>query len=279
MTTEKHFGLLDFDSNKKQSRIHTESSPQPVLRLVVVNDETDALFGLPRRYDQSTSGLVSSTGTSPSLSRSSAIEVDSAIRSFLESALRRYPMVVPARSAYSVCWEGVRDLRYLRSDSMVETLPDSNVLTIPFCHLLNGKDPYHDEMDRDERKKLRKRRLRLLIGEIGSQKSLAEILGCEPNYISQLLRPEKPFTADKAREIEQKTRKPEGWLETTDEEGLVERPTEWPFNFDRALWDRLRPDQKYKIEESFLHLVLGASLQEAASTHRRPKPMPAKSLK
>src|SRR5689334_1783259 len=102
---------------------------QARLRLIINPDFADD----PLKYAQSTSGRTDSTGTWPPLSRSSAIAVDSAIRSFVESAFRRYPTVVPQREAYDSCSSRSRELRYLRSggnDSMSRTLPYSKETSI-----------------------------------------------------------------------------------------------------------------------------------------------------
>jgi hypothetical protein len=238
---------------------------QPQLRLVVSKDE-------PRRYAQSTSGRMSSTGTAPPLSRSSAIAVDSAIRSFVDSAFRKYPTEVPQRAAYE-SWESrSSELRYDRSDSIGRTLPYSNVLAIPFVHLPQQQPTYHREMDREKLKKLRKARLALLVEELGSQVALANLLGSEENYISQLLSPSKSFGEQTARKIEAAARKPSGWLDTTEVVSPSARQ-EWPFSFDRAFWDRLHPSQQAEIEAAFQKMVLGASVQELAI--KRPKRKPA----
>jgi hypothetical protein len=115
----------------------------------------------------------------------------------------------------------------------------------------------------------RKRRLRLLIGQYGSQKALAEVCGFESdNYLSQLLTPSKPFGEKVARKIERAARKPEKWLDADD---AVDKtpPSPWPFGFDRALWDRLPPAKQRELENTFQQLILGASVQEAAAPSRK----------
>lgn len=233
---------------------------QARLRLAWINpDFTDD----PRRYAQSTSGRMDSTGTSPPLSRSSAMAVDSAIRSFVESAFRKYPTVVPQRAAYDSWSSRSRELRYLRSggeDSMRFTLPYGKESAISFGHLPPEGHSYHGRMSLSD---IRRRRLRLLISEFGSQKELA--IACSfqsDNYISQLLKPGKSFGEKAAHRIEDGAKKPRGWLdkdETTD----TAPPTIWPFSFDRTLWDRLPAHRKRILEESFLTSILGASVQEA----------------
>lgn len=118
----------------------------------------------------------------------------------------------------------------------------------------------------------RRRRLRLLISQYGSQKAVADACGFESdNYISQLLTPSKPFGEKAARKIEAGTRKPEKWLDSDDAMDNT-APTQWPFGFDRTLWDRLPPSKKLELENTFQQLILGASVQEAAapSSKRRP---------
>lgn len=122
--------------------------------------------------------------------------------------------------------------------------------------------------DRETRRTIRVSRLRVLIREAGGQKDLAKALDVEPNYISQLKSGKKSFGEEVARSIEGKLKKPLGWL---DGEGSIdaERPTEWPFSFDRSLWDRLPMTQKAELEASFQKLILGASVQEAAAPSKR----------
>jgi hypothetical protein len=119
---------------------------------------------------------------------------------------------------------------------------------------------------------IRRRRLKLLIEQFGSQKALADACGFESdNYLSQLLKPKKSFGERAARRIEAGARKPEKWL---DDPGEVDStpPATWPFGFDRTLWDRLPPPKKRELENAFQQLVLGASVQEAAAP---PKKRPA----
>ena len=111
---------------------------QPHLRVVTL----EGRFELPRRYAQSTSGRVSSTGTAPPLSRSRAIDSPSRKRSLVDSALRKYPTEVPHRLAKRSCSDGSRELRYVRSDSIPDTLPMGKVLSIPSGHLPIGKADY-----------------------------------------------------------------------------------------------------------------------------------------
>lgn len=255
-STEKKAGIVCAKKNTNH----------PALRLVVSRDD---LPDVPRKYDQSTSGRVSSTGTAPELSRSNAIAVDSAIRSFVDKAFRRYPSEVPQRPAYASCASRSSELRYDLSDSILRTLPDSNLLAIPFVHLPGVAAPYYHCMDRDELKRVRKRRLALLVEEFGSQVALAKTLNSEPNLISQLLtNPRKSFGEKVARNIESKCRKPRGWLDT-DEEAPTPPPTDWPFSFDRSHWDRLAPEQQTEIESALKKLILGAGVQEFAV--KRPK--------
>lgn len=115
----------------------------------------------------------------------------------------------------------------------------------------------------------RRRRLRLLIAQYGTQKKLAEICGFESdNYLSQLLTPNKPFGEKVARKIEAAARKPDKWLDMPEDADLSP-PTSWPFGFDRTLWDRLPPAKQRELENTFQQLILGASVQEAAAPQKR----------
>jgi hypothetical protein len=239
---------------------------QASLRLAWVNRD---LPDVPRRYAQSTSGRMDSTDTAPPLSRSSAIAVDSAIRSFVDKAFRRYPTVVPQRAAYAACSSKSRELRYLRSgctDSMPPTLPYGKESAIPFGPLPFRPDSYDDSVSLQD---VRRRRLRLLINQYGSQKHLAIACGYDSdNYISQLLSGKKSFGEKAARRIEESTKKPKGWLDS-DEDMDSSPPPIWPFGFDRTLWDRLPASRQRALEDTFLTMILGASVQEAAGPPAR----------
>lgn len=118
---------------------------------------------------------------------------------------------------------------------------------------------------------VRRRRLRLLIQEWGTQAALSEACGyTSDNYLSQLLKPGKPFAEKAARRIEKGGKKPQGWLDIdSDVDSAPVAP--WPFGFDRGLWDRLPPPKKNEVENSLLQLILGASVQEATAPSRKRK--------
>lgn len=152
------------------------------------------------------------------------------------------------------------------SSDMEGTLPDSKVLSIPFGHSIAVRRSYDERMSLADN---RRRRLKLLIDQFGSQKALAEACGFESdNYLSQLLTTKKPFGEKAARRIEAGARKPEKWL---DSDELVDAapPMSWPFGFDRTLWDRLPPSKQRELENTFQQLILGASVQEAAAPVRK----------
>jgi hypothetical protein len=240
----------------------TENKNQARFRVV----RADGKLELPRRYAQSTSGRMCSHFTTPPLSRSSAMAVDSAIRSLAEIAFRRYPTEVSQRPAKAACSCGLRELRYLRSDSMDTVLRNSNDCAIPFVHLLSGNAPYDREMDIQE---TRRARLRLLVKEFSTQTALAKQLDVEQNYISRLLK-NGHFGEKTARKIETKANKPQGWLDgdIADQEPSL---PEWLSSVDPVLWGRLEPHQKREIDEAVAKLVLGASVQKAVTTPARRK--------
>jgi hypothetical protein len=247
-----------------------KTTNHPHLRVVTL----EGRFEVPRRYDQSTSGRTDSTGTRPPLSRSRAIAVDSAIRCLAEIALRRYPTVVPQRLAYDSWSSGDREFRYRRrtsaligsSQDISHTLPDSKVVPLVGGNSHSARRSHNLRMSLAD---IRKRRLRLLILEFGSQKVLSETCGFESdNYLSQLLSPKKPFGEKVARKIERAARKPEMWLDE-DSEADSSLPSAWPFGFDRTLWDRLPTPKKLELENTFQQLILGASVQEAAAPSRK----------
>lgn len=251
----------------KISGTRNKTQPAP-LRLVFSREDS---LDVPRKYDQSTSGRVSSTGTAPPLSLSNAITVDSAIRSFVESAFRRYPKEVPQRAAYASWSSRSKVLRYLLSDSIGQTLPDSNSLAIPFAHSSARPSNYDSPMDREELRRIRKIRLAELVAEFGTQTELAAKMDDEQNYISKLLSPNTPFGEKTARKIELAARKPQGWLDHLRDEEPVPT-TGWPFSFSRDFWDRLDPAQQREIDAAVQKMILGASIQDMAVKRPRRKP-------
>lgn len=258
------FPVLSGSGEKKPPSYGAEiKTHHPHLRLVEERDR----FADPLKYDQSTSGRTDSTGTTPPLSRSRAMAVDSAIRSLVDKALRRYPTVVPQRSAYDSCSSTSKELRYVRRTSDIShTLPDGKVVAIGSGYSLRATRSYDKRMSVSDN---RRKRLRLLIDQYGSQKALADACGFESdNYISQLLSSRKSFGEKTARKIEAATRKPDKWLDSGDDVDTAP-PMVWPFGFDRTLWDRLPPSKQRELENTFQQLILGASVQEAAAPPRR----------
>lgn len=263
--------------NKSTTIVDTRTKHQPVLRLVV---NLDPRFEVPRRYDQSTSGRMSSTGTTPPLSRSRAMAVDSAILSFVERALRKYPMDVSQRSAYASWASRSRELRYVRSDSIRQTLPDSNVLAIPFVHLRRSPSSQNEQVDKNEQRKeeqrrVRRRRLKELVKELGrgSRATLAGAIDAEPNYISQLVsdRLNKSFGEETARKLEVAAGKPKYWLDSAEPSAWKPQETDggWPFSFDRALWDGISPARRRELESTLHATLLGVSAIEAAAAQSK----------
>lgn len=146
------------------------------------------------------------------------------------------------------------------------TLPDSKVVPLVSGNSIRATRSQNERMSLAE---TRRKRLRLLISQYGSQKALAEACGFgSDNYLSQLLKPDKSFGEKTARNIERKAGKPDKWLDSGDELDTTP-PSVWPFGFDRTLWDRLPPLKKRELENTFQQLILGASVQEAAAPSRK----------
>lgn len=233
---------------------------QPHLRVVA---RTGDLLE-PRIYAQSTSGSIDSQRTTPSLSRSNEMTSRSPNCPPAESFLRMYPKEVLHRLAKARRSAGVMDLRYERSTSISPILPEGHNLSIPSEHLPCGNSRYADEMDVQD---IRKKRLRQLVQEYGTQTALAEKIGCEQNYISRALRNgkgAKGIGEDFAARAERATGKPEGWM------SRLEKPTaDWPFEFDRRHWDNLPADKRQDLERAFMHMVLGAEVDASLKGRRR----------
>jgi transcriptional regulator with XRE-family HTH domain len=129
-----------------------------------------------------------------------------------------------------------------------------NILSIPRGHLPSGNSLYADEMDVQE---TRRKRLRQLVDEYGTQTALADKLGIEQNYISRALSGRKRIMEDFAAKVEQATGKPTGWMSRLEKSG-----TDWPFEFDRRHWDGLPPEERRDLERNFMRMVLGAEAEQ-----------------
>lgn len=105
---------------------------------------------------------------------------------------------------------------------------------------------------------IRRKRLRQLIDEYGTQTALADKVGCEQNYISRAVGGKKKIKEDFAERLETATGKPAGWLSRLEKPGV-----DWPFEFDRKHWDALPPEEKSDLERSFMRLVLATEAEVA----------------
>lgn len=129
--------------------------------------------------------------------------------------------------------------------------------------------------EKDDLRLTRQRRLRILIQDMGTggRIKLANAIGVEPNYISQLTssRLKKPFGEDTARKLERAAGRPQYWLDTEDQAVWRERGGEWPFSFDRSLWDNLPAARRIEIESSLHATLLGMTAIEAASQQQKKR--------
>ena len=114
-------------------------------------------------------------------------------------------------------------------------------------------------------KEIRIRQLQKLLTEYKNQQDLADKVGVEQNYVSQLLSGKKPFGEKAARKIERGAGKPEKWLDHDEEERPVSA-SDWPFSFDRELWYRLSAVQRREIEAALTKMILGANIEQAATS-------------
>ena len=224
-------------------------------RLRVV--ESDGSEREPRRYSQSTSGRIDSHGIAPPLSRSSEITSPSPSFCLMDNALRKYPIVVPQRSANEACSSTESELRNERSSSMNEQLPTGNVLSIPRGNLPVGNNDYPVAMEGDEKILLtRQRRLMTLVKEVGGFADLARLIDKgagpqsfrDPSYINRAAKPgrhTKKITGDMARAIEKAAGKPPGWLDQAEDA----RP-DWPFSFPKDWYYELESDEQKLINDA-----------------------------
>lgn len=252
-----------------------EIENQARFRLVGANGD---LIDVPRRYPQSTSGRVSSTGTSPPLSRSSEIDVDSAIRCFVDMALRRYPTEVSQRAAKSSWADLSRELRYVRSASMPGSLLNSKIVSIPFGNLPSGNRGYDFRMDRKRLKELRFKNFDelMLRYENSPKRFCAETGYGSPTVISQLKNRQRAFGADMARELERVAGLEKYALES--ESGLdgknkairaYQEPANWPFSVSLSEFMALGGKTRGEIDETLTKLVIGAQAQHLLAKQRK----------
>lgn len=279
-------------TKRRRSHRYSRRTKNNQARLVLVagRDVEDL-----RRYSQSTSGRISSTGTLPPLSRSRAMANDSPISGRTDSAFRRYPIEVPHRLAKSACPAGSRLLRYSRSTSMPSALPAGNFKSIPRGHLPAGTDHYAASMGDSDFLSVvyanRRKRLAELLREFGNGKQSAladaieERLDKRPElkdrikafgnatYISRALKGPAEMTGGKniseeaAEALEQLFGKADGWMSRSDHD-VAQLP--WPFPFSRAKWDALDPEQRREASRHFeIHIdIISAS---TPATRRKPQ--------
>lgn len=123
-------------------------------------------------------------------------------------------------------------------------------------------------MDRNER---RRRRLEGLIKEAGSQKVLADLIGTDPNYISQIKNPKiRPsFGDDLAARLERAMGKPDGWMDQwLPEEGgyaAANRPPDW---FLLDMLSQLPPKVRKAIRDTIIENARELAQSRAA---KQPK--------
>lgn len=237
----------------------------PHLRLVVDNRE-------PRKYAQSTSGRVSSTGTAPELSRSSEMANDSRMRSLVESTLRRYPTDVPQRLAKPSCTSVSSELRYVRSDSMPRSLPLGNILSIPDGQLPRGKDLYNGRMDKDQIRTANF--LRILREQYRNSPKAFEIAtGYSANMVSQIKTGKKVVGEDRAVTLEKAMKLETGTLERPNAADIASpRSTQprvsWPLSVPLADFEALNPRLQRELDEAFTRMVVGAQSQDLLSKQK-----------
>lgn len=127
--------------------------------------------------------------------------------------------------------------------------------------------------ENNELRELRRRRLRELLKELGrgGRSKLANAIDSEANYISQLAshNQAKAFGEDIARRLERAAGKPKYWLDSEQQADWQERSEEWPFGFDRSLWDNLPQARKMEIEANLHATLLGMTAIEAATKQQK----------
>jgi hypothetical protein len=224
--------------------------------------------------------------TAPPLSSSNLIASDSPNRlplglglSESDKTLRMYDKDVPQRAANASCSSvEPRDLRYDLSASITPRLPAGNAKSIPEAHLPFGKGAYPFAPMDENLNEIRRRRLLLLIEEVGTQAKLASKISAkrknkkpvDPSYISRMVsEPGSPgrkrISTDMAREIEDAVGKDIGWLDH--DESKVQKRTKfdpnWPFTIPRETIESMSDDVRGEIDREFTKLVVAALMKRA----------------
>jgi hypothetical protein len=247
------------------------SADQARLRLTLF---VDGELWVPRRYAQSTSGRQTSHRTTPLLSRSKLITSDSPKRPPVDSFFRMYPIVVPQRVANESCSAGDSELRKVRrakcgSVSVMgkNHLPAGNVVSSQTGNLPAPPREYACRMpskqhEKDRVSAIRRRKLRELVDECGSQAALAQklssshlrVLG-DTSYLSRALSGKsranggKNITGDTAAEIERIMGKSPGWMSRDDDEP--------PLSVEQSTWDQLDPSERDALQRTMHAMITG----------------------
>lgn len=226
----------------------------------------DDFLDAPRRYAQSTSGRVSSTGTEPPLSRSSEMASPSRMRSLVDKTFRRYPREVSQRLAKESCSGVSRELRYLRSDSIPPILPRGKLSSIPYGYLPDGTGPYNGRVTKDELRTANF--LRILREKYGNSPKAFEIeTGYSANMVSQIKTGKKIVGEDRAATLEQLMKLETGTLERALAENVFTSRANaarvsWPLSVPLADFEALSPRLQRELDEAFTRMVLGAQAQD-----------------
>lgn len=241
--------------------------------LRVVRDGDD-----PRMYFQSTSGRSDSHLTVPPDSRSKEMTSDSPNLWPVDKTFRIYPSDVSQRAANASCSSDPSELMYALSSSMMESLPNGKVLSIPFGNLPFGIDRYDPSMDRKALKELRFKNFDELMRRFdGSPTKFCEETGYNsPTTISQLKTRKKAFGGDLARDLEKAARLEPYALESQtgiDGKHLKpgKQPAEWPFSIPlQAILD-LNGRSVRDIDAALVKLVVGAQAQEMLEKQQKTR--------
>lgn len=95
----------------------------------------------------------------------------------------------------------------------------------------------------------------------GRQRQLAEVVGCDPTYISRLINGYKQLGEGLAREFERKLGKPRYWFDRDESclsPGEREAPQVkgWPFKrFSQEQIEGLHPDDQEEIESAVVGML------------------------
>lgn len=187
-----------------------------------------------------------------------------------------YPTEVPHRLAKKSCSGTSRELRYVRSASISDSLLGSKILSIPVRTLPIGNRRYNPRMDFDD--PLDPVRTANFLDILrtehgGSPKKFEVATGYPANMVSQIKNGHKFVGNTLARKLEKLMKKERGVLDSqTDaqiKKSQIAAMAKWPLSISIADFEALSPKTQRELDDAFTKMVIGAQAQETLNKQRK----------